>query len=679
MKTALVSGLAGMVLLLCCTAGSRGEESLIVVPGRIPYMDESVGHVVVTTIHDQPGSNLTLEVSTAAGDVLGTGPVAPGQRSIVQIPLAGLSEGTNQLHCRLLASGTEGSATDVTLTRLPPKPHAVQIDNRRRGLLVNGLPFFPFGFFNGDGDMDSPVDLAEQGFNLYAPYSGGWHGTPALIAKIRAWMDRCAAVGVKVNYDLRYDYYFRDLVHDGTRIFGGEWVDQMTPELEKVLRMEVEAFRDHPALLSWYIADEPKESDSSRLEAMRRCVKELDPYHPVTIVFHEGQHPGKAWHKITDVTWMDPYPVNILARDQRSNPYWQAVPPDVRRGVASWTAWRLAGRDRLFAYSSPLWHSPQFFGGGWGSQKREPSAQELRAMTYAGLITGATAIQYFIYSPGIFPTSPRLTAEAGKLAQEVMEMTPFLLSEEPRRIATASGADVLAGAWQDRGTALVTVVNVANAPSTFRVTLEDCSYSGPAEVLFENREVEVHAGVIDDIIDAQGTRVYQIPEGPFQADRAPLAADNLRDNASFEAWVSAASPPDVMANRSRGSTCFLDGRTAVNGRHSLRITAADTKGVELTFNAVGQSGVFTGAKIQPADRYRVSIWAKADRPGIGLLLKMSNTDRADGEQFTLGTEWQEHSVVVTVKDDPENVIGPALDVSGPGTAWLDLLQIVPAE
>ena len=671
--------IAGMVLLLCCTAGSWGDESLTLVPGRIPYMDESVGHVVVTTIPDQPGSNLTLEVSTAAGDVLGAGTVAPGQRSIVQFPLAGLSEGANPLRCRLLASGAEVSVTDVTLTKLPLKPHAVQIDNRSRGLVVDGLPFFPFGFFNGDGDTDSPGELAEQGFNLYAPYSGGWHGTPDLIAKIRAWMDRCADVGVKVNYDLRYDYYFRDLVHDGPRIFGGEWVDRMTPELEKVLRAEIEAFRDHPALLTWYIADEPKESDAKRLEAMRRFVKELDPYHPVTIVFHEGQHPGKEWHKITDVTWIDPYPVNILSRDQRSNPYWQAVPPDMRRGVASWTAWRLAGRDRLFAHSSPLWHSPQMFGGGWGSQRREPSAQELRAMTYAGLVTGATAIQYFIYQPGIFPASPRLTAEAGNLAREVMEMTPFLLSAEPRRVATASGADVLAGAWQDRGMALVAVVNVANAPSTFRVKLEDCSYNGSAEVLFENREVEVHAGVIDDIIDAQGTRVYQVPEGAFQADPAPLSADNLRENASFEAWVSAASPPDVMAKRSPGSTCFLDGRTAVNGRHSLRITAADAKGVELTFNAVGQYGVFKGTKLQPDSRHRISIWAKGDRPGLSLDMKTTYTDCADWQSFALGTDWREYSFVVTTRESPESTIGPAVRIGGPGIVWVDLFQVVPCK
>ena len=679
MRIARMCRTIGFALSLCCAAASWGQGSLTVVPGRIPYMSESVGHVVVTTLPDDSGGNLTLEVSTADGTVIGNGPVAAGKRSVVEIPLDGLAEGATQLRCRLLASRKEVAAQEVTLTKLPPKPHAVQVDNRRRGLVVDGLPFFPFGFYSGAINADIPGDLAEQGFNLYAPYSGGWHGTPELLDEIRTWMDSCAAAGVKVNYDLRYDYFFRDLIHDGPRVLGGEWVDQMTPELERVLRAEIEAFRDHPALLSWYIADEPPESSLERLVSMRRFVEELDPYHPATIVFHEGQGPGPEWHKTTDVTWIDPYPVNILSRDQRSNPYWQYLPPDVRRGVASWTAWRLAGRDRLFSYSSPLWHSPQLFGGGWGSQKREPSAQEVRAMTYAGLVTGATAIQYFIYSPGFFPTSPRLVSEASELAQEVMELTPFLLSEEPRRAATASSTGVLAAGWQDRGMALVIAVNVDNAPTTIKVTLEGSNYSGPAEVLFENREVEVRAGVIEDTIEAQGTRVYQIPEGPFPADLATLATDNVRPNPSFEEWVNAASPPDVMAKRSPGSTCFLDGRTAVHGRHSLRITAADAEGVELTFNQVGQYGVFEGAKIESDSRYRVSIWAKADRPGLDLGLKVTNTDRADWQNFTLGTGWKEYSSVVTATSVPELTLGPALQLSGPGTVWIDLFQVVPAE
>jgi hypothetical protein len=214
---------------------------------------------------------------------------------------------------------------------------------------------------------------------------------------------------------------------------------------------------------------------------------------------------------------------------------------------------------------------------------------------------------------------------------------------------------------------LVIALNVENAPTTFQVTLADSHYSGPAEVLFENREVEVRAGVLEDLIEAQGTRAYQIPEGPFPADRAPLDPGNLRLNPSFEEWVNAGSLADARIQRGGGGTCFLDARTAVQGRHSLRMTASGAEGLRLGFNGVG---------IQAGRRYRVSLWARADRPGVGLRLALPGTDRAGGEPFTLSTEWEEYSLVITAPGDVESA--PSLQFDGPGTAWVDLFQVVPA-
>ncbi len=53
--------------------------------------------------------------------------------------------------------------------------------------------------------------------------------------------------------------------------------------------LPVELFEDldHPALLAWYISDEPTGHNmpAENLERSYRIVRELDPYHPVTIVF----------------------------------------------------------------------------------------------------------------------------------------------------------------------------------------------------------------------------------------------------------------------------------------------------------------------------------------------------------------------------------------------------------
>lgn len=662
--------------LIIAAGAGWGQEPLTVVPGRVPYLGEPSGHLVVTTSPGAPGQALTLQATDRAGALVASGPVSVGRRSAVALPLAQLPAGATPLHCRLLTGTTELAATDTTVTRLLAKPHAVQIDNRRRGLIVDGLPFLPFGFVGvppgrPEGDAAIPPALAAEGFNLYSPYSSG--SGAAGLEHIRAWMDRCAEVGVKVNFDLRWECF------TGSR--AGAW----TPAAQDAVRQLVLALRDHPALLSWYIADEPYDKHLDTLVAMRKFVQELDPYHPLTAVFFDpGILQRPEWPQVTDVAWLDFYPINLPGRDQHTNPYWASSPPEARVGVASIVAHWLRRLDRKFAYALPLWYNPQVFGGGrfWSSQQREPSAQELRAMVYAAFVSGATGIHLWPYMPRTYPTSPRLLAEAGRLAQEAIELTPFLLSEEPRRQATASDAALLTAAWQDRGHVLVMAVNPRSDPAPLELKLADCTYSGPAEVLFENRQVSVREGAIRDTIEGQGTRVYEIPEGSAPPDLAAPAAANLRRNASFEEWVNAGSPADVSVKRGPGCTCFLDARTAAHGRHSLRLTAAGAEGLELSGNAVGGYGVFPGPKPQPGGRYRVSVWAQADRPGLALRLALAHSSIAGGETLPVGTQWQEFALVGTAEgaqDAAENMIAPVVEFTGPGTVWLDLLQVVPVQ
>ena len=62
-------------------------------------------------------------------------------------------------------------------------------------------------------------------------------------------MDRCAQLGMKVHYNLLS-------VSGGGGV--GSKIEGLNDE-EKRTRLisEIEMFRDHPALLAWYISDEP--------------------------------------------------------------------------------------------------------------------------------------------------------------------------------------------------------------------------------------------------------------------------------------------------------------------------------------------------------------------------------------------------------------------------------------
>ena len=92
-------------------------------------------------------------------------------------------------------------------------------------------------------------------------------------------MDRCAQLGMKVQYGVN------SLIGAGHN--GSKGLDKTEEEKFEILKNEVLAFRDHPALLSWYINDEPdgQGRPSELMEKAYQFIHELDPYHPVSIVF----------------------------------------------------------------------------------------------------------------------------------------------------------------------------------------------------------------------------------------------------------------------------------------------------------------------------------------------------------------------------------------------------------
>lgn len=77
-----------------------------------------------------------------------------------------------------------------------------------------------------------------------------------------------------------------------------------------------------------------------------------------------------------------------------------------------------------------IWLVPQAFGGNeWWT--REPTAAEMRGATYMGLINGSRGFQYFIrHGQNGFPKSTTAWAEAGAMALEIAELSPYVLSGE---------------------------------------------------------------------------------------------------------------------------------------------------------------------------------------------------------------------------------------------------------
>jgi hypothetical protein len=636
-------------------------QPLRAVSARTFYTTENQGELILL------GDQSVLARDDLRADVLFGGiPLAQtvtlgrGRRLTIPFSLAALPDGESDVVCVLTASAAETWQTTARVVKLPPRRSAVAVDRVGGGLIVDGLPFFPFGFY-----CYSPVQptLAEEevvkGLNLMCPYQGNdARGRD----ERRRYLDRCAELGMKVHYQL-------------LSVSGGSADPAEAAERERLLRAEVGSFRDHPALLAWYISDEPDGRGTAPDDLARtyQIVHQLDPYHPVTIVFMD---PGQAqrYAEAMDVAMTDPYPIP------------HHPPATVQRAIATLTS--------AFDGEKPVWLVPQAFGGNeWWP--REPTAREQRVMTYLGLIHGATGIQYFVrHGLNGFPKSTSMWAECGRMALEVAELTPALLSHEERPGVKAAPDVIHAAAWHDRGMITVLAVNTDNRPQLARLTVDGVGFSGKAEVLFEGREIGVAQGAIEDILDGFGTRVYQIPAGPFPEETVAADPGNKIVNPSFEENPSPGTPEGCYAQvgSGRGATYFVDSRVARHGRHSVRLVTPRSD-QWVTLNPYAPS-------VTKGKTYRLSVWAKAAEPArrpqparrrglLSRLVRVFRRPRAESRPPTLKlsvpgigeatcpltTEWTEYALEGPVTDElRRSWIG--LTLITPGTAWVDLLQFV---
>jgi len=591
------------------------------------YTSEKEAEIVVRTASDVALEGLLIRLE---GDgIRKTQHAVSAHRIMLPVDLTGLADGVHSLSCRVFRKEELLAETGTQLRKAAPKANEVKIDNLTRGLVVDGLPFLPFGYYAyyplAEGVMDEEV---VRGFTLFSPYHGGPHVGDTLKA-VKKYMDRCAAIGMKVNFHLM-------------------WANkaQLSDEQWAALRAEVEAFRDHPALLSWYVADEPTADRIPNLQKIHDLLKELDPHHPLTVVFYRGAEHARKFAGVMDIVMGDPYPI-----PQR--------PVTMVSDMAD-------SLNEAFDFKKPLWIVPQAFGGN-EAWRREPTAAEQRVMTYLALIHGARGIQYFVRAPRTsFPKSPIMWAECATLALETAELTPTLLSAELQPQVASSAAAVHAQAYRDRGIVTVLAANTQNHPLIVRLALSEIDYTGEADVLFEDRRVPVRSGAIEEPIDAFGTRAYAIPVGPMPKEDLSLDPHNLTVNPSYEHNPSVGTPAGCYARIPPAATLFVDSRVARHGRHSLRMAApANDKTPSISPFPVSLKG---------GRAYRVSIWAKANSQGTRLDVSLGSLGK---EQFALTTRWQEYTLNVKPERDMRRA-GPGIGLGSAGVAWLDLFQIAPA-
>jgi hypothetical protein len=661
MKIFKIVLLIPLLVLLPVTMNSQTVDSTSfkIVSRQSFYSYERYGEFLLH-VPAYMSKNSLLITLKAGEEIIATWNGIPG-RNILRIPFPiNLKPSVSKVEAIIKGTANRGITytSRSELVILASKPNEVKTDRLTGGLIVNRLPFFPFGFYCYSPVFPTlPEEEVVKGFNVISPYQ---KIMPETLNERKAYMDRCAELGMKVHYNL--------LSVSGGGGVGSKIEGLSDEEKRERLIAEINLFRNHPALLAWYISDEPNgyKIPPEKLEEIYRIVKENDPWHPVSIVFMAPFLASAKYSNALDIVMADPYPIP-------DHPV--TMPGDVAAQLKT-----------EFKGKRPFWIVPQAFGGGelWS---REPTIQEIRSMTWQSIINGATGIQYFVRQGlDYFPKSAAMWGECGRMAVEVAELTPWLLSDEDPLPVSSSSGNVIVTSRLHNNQLIIMAVNKSNLPvsTSFRI---GGAFNGKARVLFENRIISVNGGTIYDQLSPLGSQVYLINLKPLQQP-SEAAQPNLIKDSGFEDLSAPGIPSACYARPGgdRGATYFLDTREYSEGTHSLRIiTPVENKSLAIRFFPF---------YVKAGSSYTISIWAKSDpeqrfisvtkEKNARLYEKRGSPQYVEisfGEfgraRFVPDKEWRRYVGFFTVPADTlatfkTNLI---LKMPGQGIAWFDDVRV----
>lgn len=327
----------------------------------------------------------------------------------------------------LLFTRPKAKGPDQRQAKMPS--WTVRIERNRT--LAGGNPFFPLGVFVSRLDDATIADLKKGAFNCAMAY-----GSPT-----EKEMDAAHKAGIKVLYSIKDAYC-------GTRACVKEISD---PESELAwVKDRVKRFKNHPALLAWYINDELGIELRERLVARRNLIEELDPNHPAWVALYQVED-LPFYLGTYDVIGTDPYPIC-----QSGNPPISQVAEHTRMT-----------RRSVFG-GMAMWQIPQVFD--WGGYRkadvdntRAPTFEEMRNMQWQFIAEGAMGlVPYAHHSLKKMDWRDKFDVQWKKvcdISREMAAHVPMFLSEEPAVKVFGVPEGVSVRAWHYDGKDWILCVN----------------------------------------------------------------------------------------------------------------------------------------------------------------------------------------------------------------------------
>jgi hypothetical protein len=397
-----------------------------------------------------------------------------------KLPIPELAEGRYRLKVTLRdAKGRETGSLEQIIRKLAPAPSGVEWRINESGILLrNGEPFLPVGWWSLPA-----AAMQEAASNVTWLYMGPWQ----TVDELRKTLDEIGAVG---GYGMIYPTVNHTRPEDLT-------VAPISEKDGELIRERVRALKDHPALLGWYLADEPEYHRvlPESVQQLRSLISEEDPWHP-TIVVNNTFGAIRQFAQGGDVTAPDPYPFfkqgGLSSSVDRVGTFIAEAASCILPGQTAWVV--------------PQAHDTRDFG---GKGERAPTFAESRSMVWQALSAGARGVVWWDWN-WVAPNTIDSVLGNAYLARELNALKSYVLAPVEGGVEFSAPEKPM----------LRAALRTANGQKALFATnastkAQGVSFKVPAlagrelVVLGEGRTVKVGAdGAFADQFDFYGTHVY---------------------------------------------------------------------------------------------------------------------------------------------------------------------------
>ncbi len=428
---------------------------------------EFTGSVLTVTLQDQNGQIIAIKKLTEVSFI-----------NNVAMSVPDLPTGRYMISAQLEKSNQQIGFTEETILKLPPPAAGNQVYiDKNCNLIVNGKPTLPIV----------------------------WWGVPPYEKIAKTGADGIIVVVSKQNMvpvlEELQKYGLMAVIAPWTGSLQEKyWLNQTTlsQEAKDSLRDIITTIKNHPALLCYYLVDEPegKAYNPDIIMETYQFIKDIDPYHPM-IICNESVLGLQTYSKCADMLVPDPYPAPIKKGG-------------LKRG-ATYISLFLTEATIAGGKKKLIGLTPEVFNAGdlpnsINPDRRETSFVEQRCIQFLGIVHSAKFFNYYTFNSNYgAPRYPDLRIGIPYIIKEIKVLAPSIL-EGVELVGKSSDSCIHMLVKEYHGNLYIISVNVEKKLISATLTLP--KEVKQLKVISENRILDVCDRSFTENFIPYGVHIY---------------------------------------------------------------------------------------------------------------------------------------------------------------------------